>query len=320
MSGVILVELFEPDSKDWLQALSLQLPSFHFVSWTYGTPNEQVHRHRHEIEFAVVWEIPVSVLTSLPNLRAVLMVSAGVDRIQPIEAIPKHIPIVRLVNTVVSEDIAVYVVSWVTHYHLDMNIYAKQQANRIWHKLPAYTPRAEFMIGVLGFGNVGHTICKALSNLGYRVSAWCRSERHSVHGVRVYAGKPQLDQFLSQVDVLVNALPLTDQTRKLINAERLAKLKGDVVFINVGRGATVDTEAMCTALDSHQLRAAVLDTHETEPVPPESPLWSHPSIVVTPHISGCTLAKSGSKYVANNIKRICAGEAPFPVVNRDCGY
>lgn len=320
MPGVILVEVYKPDDKQWLQAIAQQLPSFHIESWTVDTPNEQICRYRHQVEFVVAWKIPASILTTLPNLRAVLMMSAGVDTIQPIDAIPKRIPIVRLVDNVVFEDMAVYVVSWVTHFHLQMDVYVKQQANKFWHAPPLYTPRVEFTVGVLGFGNVGQAICKAVCNLGYRVCAWCRSVRHNVPDVCVYTGKHQLDQFLRQVDVLVNALPLTDQTRNLINSECLAKLKGGVVFINVGRGATVDTEALCVALDSGVLRAAVLDTHETEPLPPESALWSHPSIVVTPHISGRSLAKSGSKIVANNIKRICAGEDPFPVVNRDRGY
>lgn len=323
MSGVILLENSNPDShilQEWIRSLPPQLPSFRFVLWTINTPNEQVHRLRHEIEFAVVWRIPVSVLAGLPNLRAILMMSAGVDRIRPINAIPKHIPIVRLIDPTVLGNLATYVISWVTRYHLQMDVYAKQQPNKVWYEHPAFTPRAEFNVGFLGFGNVGQAICKAFSNLGYKTSAWCRSERQNTQDVRIYNGEHQLGQFLGDVDALVNTLPLTDQTRKIINAERFAKLKGGVVLINVGRGATLDTDAVCAALDAGLLKAAVLDVFETEPLPAHSPLWSYPGVVVTPHVSGTTYASSGCKLVAENIKKICAGKSPFPVVNRETGY
>jgi len=156
--------------------------------------------------------------------------------------------------------------------------------------------------------------------VGYPVNAWTRSGRDD-ETVRHYAGQEQLGEFLAASDAVVNVLPSTESTTGLLTADRLNQFAEGSIFVNVGRGSVLADEAeLLHALDHGPLAAAVLDVTSPEPPVDGSPLYTHPAVTLTPHISGMTQVRSAAKIIAANIKRLRAGDPPFPMLDRTRGY
>ena len=163
-----------------------------------------------------------------------------------------------------------------------------------------------------------------LRRLGFRVSGWSRSPRQ-IQGIACFHGKPQLDAFLQQTDILVCLLPLTPDTLHILNRKIFAKLNrnspmGAPVLINAGRGGLQNEADILACLDDGTLGAASLDVFATEPLPADSPFWTHPNVALTPHNAADTDPDEISKYVAQQIERFEAGGALENVVDPARGY
>ncbi len=253
------------------------------------------------VEFVVMWHAPVERLRSLPNLRAVLLIGAGFDHLD-LDELP-DVPLVRLVDPAMAADIALYVLSWVVHFQRDFDRCAAAARDRVWEDdLPARFPR-DWVVGVLGTGSIGTVVLETCAAHGFATIGWSRS-----------AHDRPLHRFLHDVDVVVDLVPLSPATDGLLGREEFAAL-GDGVLINVGRGGTVDTDALIEALDG-DLRAAVLDVFETEPLPPGSELWRRPDVIITPHIAGRSDPVTGAPIIAADIERLRAGGTPANVIRR----
>jgi len=305
----IAVEMPFDDPDLWIAELRRRLPMEDFRQW----PDVG---DRSEIEYAVMWKIAAEELHDLPNLRAILLTGAGTNHLRPIDDFP-DVPIVRLADQTVATDMAAYAVHWVLHFHRGMDLYRWQQDATTWQR-HRYRPTRDYTVGVLGMGNIGGAVADAALALGYQVRGWSASGR-ARDGVTSFGGD-ELDSFLSGTDALVNVLPLTSDTYRLLNTSRLALLPKGACVINIGRGGTLDHDALISALDSGRLCGAALDVFSAEPLPDESPLWQHPRVAMTPHISGSTHPETAAGYIAANIARLKAGEEPFPLLNRSAGY
>ena len=163
-----------------------------------------------------------------------------------------------------------------------------------------------------------------LRQLGFRIRGWSRSPRQ-VDGIECFHGRSQLQPFLQATDILVCLLPLTPETRQILNRELFAKLDrnspmGAPVLINAGRGGLQNEADILQCLDDGTLGAASLDVYATEPLPADSPFWSHPKIVLTPHNAADTDPDEISKYVARQIARLEAGGVLDNVVDPARGY
>ncbi len=247
-----------------------------------------------EVEFVVTWRSDPEWLCSLPNLKAVLQTGAGFDHLD-LDAFPP-VPVVRLVDPGMADDIALFVVSWVIHFQRDFDQFRSAAAESTWVDPSPRFPR-DVTVGVFGAGAIGNVVIEHLDRLGFATIGWSRSSHD----------RPML-QFFTDADIVVDLVPLSDATRGVIRAEQLAAL-GDGVLINVGRGATVDTAALLTALDG-DLRHAVLDVFEVEPLPTDSPLWGHPKVTVTPHIAGRTDPHTAAEVVVASISELETGRLP----------
>jgi len=305
----IAVEMPFDDPDLWIAELRRRLPTEDFRTWPdIGDATD--------IEFVVMWKIAADELSELPNLRAILLTGAGTNHLRPITDFP-DVPIVRLADETVAKDMAAYAMHWVLHFHRGMDVYRWQQDAENWQR-HRYRPTRDFTVGVLGMGNIGGAVADAALALGYVVRGWSASGRQR-DGVTTFAAD-QLDEFLGGCDALVNVLPLTSDTYRLMNTSRLAQLPKSACVINIGRGGTIDHDALVNALDAGRLSGAALDVFSSEPLPEDSPLWHHPRVAVTPHISGSTHPETATDYIAANIKRLQAGEAPFPLLDRESGY
>lgn len=270
-----------------------------------------------EIDYLVSWVMSGDDLAKLTGLQAILCLGAGTEQWQK-PGIP-DVPIVRLVDTEMANEMAAYALAWVIRHQRDFAQAELSQRVGEW-KIPPHPQPYEYRVGVLGYGEIGSRIGRAFADLGYPVNAWTRSSRADPN-VTQYCGIDQLEAFLSQSDAVINVLPSTGATRGLLNAARFEQFADGALFINVGRGSVIADEVeLVDALDTGPLAAAVLDVTSPEPPAQGSPLYTHPGVTLTAHLSGTTQVRSASKLIAANINRLRAGEDPFPILDRARGY
>jgi glyoxylate/hydroxypyruvate reductase len=202
--------------------------------------------------------------------------------------------------------------------------YDAQQRDKTWLE-DSHPPAArDVRVGVMGLGVLGSDAAKKLKVMGFDVAGWSRSPK-AIEGIATFSGEGGLDAFLARTDILVCLLPLTAETRGILGKDLFAKLArdgrlGGPMLINAGRGGLQVEADILASLDDGTLTAATLDVFETEPLPPDSRLWTHPAVTVTPHNAAASDADAISAYVAEQIRRFEAGEPLENVVRRDVGY
>lgn len=271
-----------------------------------------------EIEYALVWKPPHGFLKTLPSLRAIFSLGAGVDHVFDDPHLPDGVPIVRLVDTQLTRQMTEYAVLHTLRFHRNGPGYEQQQRDRAWREIPQ-KQTGERRVGVMGLGEIGGSIARALAEFGFDVAGWTRTPRR-IDGVENFAGRDRLDAFLARSDVLVCVLPLTPDTTDILNARAFAALPKGAYVINIGRGKQLVETDLLAALESGQIAGATLDVFRTEPLPTDSPLWSHPAVTITPHVAAMTDPRSAVQQVVDNIRRIRAGRAPNNVVDPRARY
>lgn len=276
--------------------------------------------NRADIDAAICWNAPAGILATLPNLRLIQSIAAGVDHIYADSSLPEAIPVCRVVDPGMAAGMSAYVAWAVINRQRHFTDYVANHAAAIWRESPIIAPSVH-RVGIAGMGNLGTAAARALTALGYRVSGWSRSEKTNLpQGVTGYHGTEGLTGFLAGADTLVCLLPLTQQTRGFLNARTFEQLPSGAHIVNVGRGAHLVEADLLAALDSGQLSAATLDAVEVEPMPANHVFWRRQDILVTPHIATRTPATT---IAAQALSNIAAARAGLPVKNaasRDQGY
>ncbi|MBY4946320.1 glyoxylate/hydroxypyruvate reductase A [Cupriavidus respiraculi] len=311
------LQLYVPDGRyaPWIEGFAEALPEAQCVTWeeSQGQP----------VDYAVVWRPPLAMLKGRTDLRAVFNLGAGVDGILRLrdddpQALPAGVPIVRLDDAGMAAQMAEYVTAAVLRYFRRLDDYAGQQQAGTWKFLKPYR-RADFTIGVMGVGTLGSHIARTLASFGFPVRGWSRSPK-DVEGVQGYAGAQRQDAFLDGLRVLVNVLPLTDETENIIDARLLGKLAKGAYLINVARGPHVVEQDLLEAVQQGQLAGATLDVFRTEPLPAEHAFWREPRITITPHISALTLREDSIAQIAGKIRALQQGQPIAGVVDIARGY
>jgi glyoxylate/hydroxypyruvate reductase len=269
------------------------------------------------IETALVWRPPQGALARFPNLKAILSLGAGVEGLIADPTLPE-VPIARMVDPSLTSTMAEYVLLAVLRHHRGFDRFARAQRERRWDfALPPQA--AERRIGIMGLGELGAAAARLLLGHGFPVLGWSRTPK-ALPGVTSYAGHGELHAFLHRADILVCLLPLTAATRGILDAETFAGMPHGAALINVGRGAHLVEADLLAALDSGHLAGATLDVFEHEPLPPDSPLWQHPKVLVTPHIASYSVPAIAADGVVDNIRRALAGQPLNHEVDRARGY
>lgn len=271
-----------------------------------------------DIEAAVCWYPPPGLLAQMPRLALVQSLAAGVDHIAGDPALPA-VPVCRIVDPEMGSGMAAYVTWAVIHQQRAMGAYlASARAGR-WEEQPIVPPLLH-RVGIAGLGTLGLRCAQALQALGYRVRGWSRSPKAGLpEGIEAFHGDAGRDAFLAGCDTLVNLLPLTEDTRGLLDARLFARLPRGAHLVNVGRGPHLVEADLLAALASGQLGAATLDAFTTEPLPAGHPFWHHPRIVVTPHIATRTRPEVIARQTHDNLARLRRGE-PLDAVDFARGY
>ena len=274
------------------------------------------------VQYAAVWKPAPGELAAFPNLRVIFNLGAGVDALMADSSLPE-VPLVRVAVGDLTGRMTEYVVlHTLMHHRQEIYLRASQREQR-WQPRSQW-PAGAVTVGVMGLGTLGADAASALRRIGFRVAGWSRSIRR-IDGIECFHGPSQLEAFLRQTDILVCLLPLTPDTRHILNRDLFSKLNRDgplgaPVLINAGRGGLQNEPDILACLDDGTLGAASLDVFAVEPLPADSPFWSHPKVVLTPHNAADTDPDEISKYVARQIERFEAGGALENVVDRGRGY
>jgi glyoxylate/hydroxypyruvate reductase A len=275
-----------------------------------------------QVRYAAVWKPAPGALSAFPNLRVIFNLGAGVDALVADRSLP-NVPIVRVAIEDLTKRMTEYIVLHVLMHHRQQLYLWDCQHQRKWQPR-AQWPAREIRVGIMGLGNLGRDAASALNHLGFRVAGWSANPK-DVDDVECYHGSEGLEPFLKRTNILVCLLPLTPETRHIINRRTLAMLDstsplGAPVLINAGRGGLQNGADILACLNDGTLGAATLDVFEAEPLPADSPLWQHPNVIVTPHNAADTDPEEISKYVAAQIARFEAGRALENVVDLARGY
>lgn len=302
------------DTTYWIAELEKQLPGARVREWKSGD-----NQHA---DYALVWHPPVEMLKGR-DLKAVFALGAGVDSIlsklrEHPEMLPMSIPLFRLEDTGMGQQMQEYAVSQVLHWFRRFDDYQdlKQQAR--WQPLDDY-PRDTFTIGIMGAGVLGAKVAEALQVWGFPLRSWSRS-RKAWPQVQSFAGAEELGAFLGETRVLINLLPNTAETAGIINQQLLAQLPDNSYVLNLARGVHVVEDDLLAALNSGKLKGAMLDVFSREPLPATSPLWAHPRVAMTPHVAAVTRPLEAITYIAGTIGQLERGETVSGQVDRQRGY
>jgi glyoxylate/hydroxypyruvate reductase len=311
MPGALLFSSRLDDSVAWSNALKAAMPELEVrVSPDIG--------NLEDIETALVWKAPPGELASLPNLKLITNLGAGVDPILADSTIPPHLPVARLGDEIMAQMMSQFVTFAVLRHHRGIARYEKQQREHRWEYI---LPRAsyEVPVGIMGIGMLGGAAARMLASIGFPVAGWGRSPR-AIEGVETFHGPEGLGPFLARTEILVCLLPLTPETRHIVNRDVLYRLPRGAKLVNCGRGGTVDETALLAALEDGQIAEATLDVFETEPLPPEHPFWGMNQVLVVPHIGSIAVPEIAARDVVENIRRLRAGQPLLNIVDRARGY
>jgi len=275
-----------------------------------------------EVQYAVVWTPAPGDLQAFANLRVIFNLGAGVDALMVDETLPA-VPLVRVAVPDLTSRVSEYVLLHVLMHHRQDPYLRQAQRDRSWAPRPQW-PAAAVTVGIMGLGVLGSDAALLLRRVGFRVVGWSRGP-HEIKGVECFYGAAQLDTFLSRTNILVCLLPLTPDTRGILNRSVFTRLNrssrlGAPVVINVGRGALQNEADILSCLSDGTLGAVSLDVFNEEPLDKESPFWSHPRVVLTPHNAGATDPIVVSNYVLEQITQFEAGGKLENLVDRAKGY
>ena len=312
---MLLLHLSDVDEASWAAAFAAALAPYPVVR--RGDAFDPA-----EIRYIFVWKPRADAFDGLDNLKAVFSLGAGVDALLQHPRLPE-VPVVRFVDAELSACMSDYVVAQVSMHHRQFTRFAADQRARRWQQV--YPPAASrTSVGIMGMGVLGQHAAQRLAPLGFALRSWSRTP-HAIEGVEGFCGAAGFAPFLAGTDILVNLLPLTPDTAGILNRRTFSKLRrgplvGGPVIVNAARGGHQIEEDIVQALTDGTLGAASLDVFETEPLPPESPLWALENCYITPHIAAISHPDSGVAYFARAIRDAEAGRPLANLVDRARGY
>ncbi len=308
MKRLLVTARANPES--WAAALRAELPGHEVL---VSVPDDGL-----PIAYAVVGKPLPGLLRRLPGLEVVLSLNAGIEHLLASGEVPAGVPIVRMVDPGLVAGMTEWVAAQVLAWHRNLLAYRDKQARGEW--VPAAEKLAsERTVTVLGAGALGGAVAALLAHIGFRVRAWSRTPR-ALAGVTGFAGAEALAAAVAGADVLVNLLPSTAATTDIVDAALLARLAPGALVVNGGRGTAIVDADLIAALDAGQVSAAALDVFRSEPLPSDHPFWTHPGVLLSPHVAAPTHVSTAVAVMAQSVRDHEAGRPLANVVDPDRGY
>jgi glyoxylate/hydroxypyruvate reductase A len=305
-----------------LVSSSLDLRGYLGAEFMRAAERIEIVDHPHEgpdIRLALAWHPPADAFERYPNLQAVCSIGAGVDNILACPSLRPGIEVIRVVDPAQAQMMSGFVLWHVIGHQRRFATYRAQQRDAVWQRLGQRRAQ-DVPVGILGYGAIGRRVAADLALLGFPVMAWSRTAKSTSQGVQGFDGTAGLEAMLGQSEVLVNLLPLTPETRGILNRDTFARMYRGGYLIQVGRGEHLVEADLLAALESGQLAGAALDVFSTEPLSPRHPFWRHPGIVVTPH-DACEVSVEaiGATFLAT-AEAVRSGQRPPHAIDRERGY
>lgn len=271
------------------------------------------------VEFVLAWNQPEGIFENFPKLKTVSSMGAGIDHLIKDKSIGIQVNIVRIIDPLLSQDMFEFVLATIMTHLRMLPLYRENQLQTVWKK-KLYRRISDVRVGIMGTGNIGAHVARKLTDAGFSVTGWGRSAEKTPDGVKKYCGKEQLGEFLNSCNVLVALLPLTGETRGILNYETLKLLPQGAMVINIGRGGLIVDEHLIQLLDEGHLDRACLDVFHQEPLPTDHPFWSHPGVFITPHIASLTHPDSVAQQIVENYYRTINDQPLINLANRSLEY
>lgn len=310
-TAMVLLFKSEAMPEAWVDALQALAPGLEVRVWPHwGAPEAA--------DFALVWKPPKGELAKYPNLKAIFSIGAGIDHLASDPELPRHIPLVRMVDPSLTAGMTEYVVMSVLHHHRYMLDYGAQQRAGQWH-LQGQIPPWRRRVGVMGLGVLGGDALAKLRVFDFDLAGWSRRPKQ-IPGVATFHGPEGFAEFLAGSQILVCLLPLTAETEGILNARTFQALPRGAAVINAARGGHLVEEDLLAALGSGQISGATLDVFHEEPLPANHPFWAHPRVIVTPHAASLTIPETAARYIVDSMAKACAGQPLDNVVDLARGY
>ena len=253
----------------------------------------------------------VELWRELTGIRWIHTLAAGVEFL-PFDLLRRSNIIVTNSRGLYADALGEFAIAAMLWFAKDLRRMSRNQDAGLWE--PYTVERlAGKTVGIIGYGGIGRAVGTRAAALGMRVLAVSRSQEF---------GDPNLDDVLPQSDYVVLSAPLTPATYRMVSRERIARMKPDAVFINIGRGKTVDEDSLVEALANKRIRGAALDVFETEPLPPDHPLWRLDNVLISPHTADRTADSHARamQFFLENLRRFRAGEPLENVVDKVAQY
>lgn len=307
----VLVVCPGKDPENWVNELKNQHPGMNI----YVYPEDH---DKEEVEFALAWNHPRGLFQNYPNLKVIASMGAGVDHILNDPGLPADVRVTRVVDEMLTEDMSDFVLSQVMNHIRDLNYYARTQREKKWDRFQYKRPK-DTKVGIMGMGILGKAVADKLFKNGFRVYGWSRTEKNSENTTGFY-GREQMEEFLQNCDILICLLPLTEDTKNILNADLFDMLPEGAYIINVARGEHLVEHDLMEMIDNGHLSGACLDVFREEPLPEEHPFWEHEKINITPHIASLTNPKSVVPQIVENYERMKEDEPLKNRVEIDKGY
>jgi glyoxylate/hydroxypyruvate reductase A len=273
---------------------------------------------RSDIRYCLAWKPRPGELTTLPNLKVIFSLGAGVDGILADDTIPAHVPIIRMVEPGLTQGMVEYVLWQVLYHHRRMWEVEDAQRRGQWLD-QTYPAPWDRVVGIMGLGEIGEAAARQLAQFQFKLRGWSRSAK-KIDGVECFAGAGGLRDFLTGCEILVCLLPLTPETRGILNADLFADLPAGAAVINAGRGGQLNEADLLAAMQAGRIGSATLDVFQTEPLPAGHPFWRQPRLFITPHIASITDAGAAVQVIRQQIADIEAGRPLQHLVDRARGY
>ena len=306
------VLIYHSDSKIYKDILSKKLP---FLDIDSAERPQEALDVMAEAEILFSWQIPDDLLKKAKKLKWFFSTAAGNENLVKNPSFPESAILTK--TTIYGEMMTEYVFAYLLYFIRDLSKYFKDQRRKIWRQARPGRLRGKTM-GLLGLGSVGKTIARCGKQFGMDILGVKRVPEPVEHVDQVM-GPKDLAKLMPRVDALVVALPLTPETFHLVGEKELGLMKEGAALFNIGRGKTIDENALLNVLKAKRIRA-VLDVFEDEPLSKESELWGLENVIITPHVSGINMPEEICEEFVRNYERWVKGEPLFGLVDREKGY
>ena len=304
--------IYHRDSQVYEGALKRRLPQLEIHS---AEKPEDALPYIEETDILFAWKIPDDLLKKARRLAWFASTAAGNEHLVKTPHLPKTVILTK--TTIYGEMMAEYVFAYGLYFIRNGSKHLEDQKKKVWDPIRPGRLRGK-VLGVLGLGSVGREIARHGKQFGMRVIGVKRTPE-PVEGIDQVFGPGEIGRVIPWVDCLVVVLPLTPETYHLLGEKELVSMKEGAVLFNIGRGKTIDEEALIRVLKTERIRA-VLDVFETEPLPPDSQLWTLENVIITPHVSGINMPEEICEAFAADYERWVRGEPLIGLVDREKGY